>query len=312
MADKPDKPTPQKSTAKKPVAKTVSKSSASKKKGDVSNTKNVGGGTKTHPVSAERLKAAEDVIKQKTIQSKSPMSQATIDLKKRAAEAKHRAQQKILDKGYVSDPVDPLERLANTFDTSAKRWEMVVYPSMFAFILLAGYGFFLIYHLTRDISVLSQNITIMTRVVTDTMPKISKDLSGMTGSINNMTGDISTMSNNVTGMTQGISKMSDQMTTLRPMSANMAKMTDTMSSMNRSVYGMHRDMGNMNQTISSGPFGMMNEMMPFSSNSYHGQSVPPRYYPPAIAPPQSIRVKPNSSVKPKLNSAPAAVIVNKK
>lgn len=309
MAETPNKPTSKKSTAKKTTTdkKDTTKVSVDKNNDTVSSTKKVGGGTKAHPVSAERLKAAEDVIKQKAVKSKSQLSKATIDLKKRAAEAKHRAQQKILDKGYVSDPVDPLERLANTFDTSAKRWEMVVYPSLFAFILLAGYGFFLIYHLTRDISMLAHNITAMTNVVVQTMPKMAKDLGGMTGSINSMTGDINSMSENVTGMRKGISKMSDQMTTLRPMNANLANMTDTMNSMNRSVYGMHRDMGNMNKTISSGPFGVMNDMMPFSSNSYQGSSLPPpRYYPPTIAPPSS------SSAKPMLNSVADAIVVNKR
>ena len=84
--------------------------------------------------------------------------------------------------------------------------------------------------------------------------------------------------------------MTDQMTALRPMNANLANMTDTMGSMNRSVYGMHRDVGNMNRTVSSGPFGMMNDVMPFSSNSYNPtRSAPPVYVPPAIAPPPKPR-----------------------
>ena len=33
------------------------------------------------------------------------------------------------------------ERLSETFETSARRWELIVYPSLFGFILLAGYGF---------------------------------------------------------------------------------------------------------------------------------------------------------------------------
>ena len=37
-----------------------------------------------------------------------------------------------------------LERFARSFEISARRWELVVYPSLFAFIVLAAYGFFLI------------------------------------------------------------------------------------------------------------------------------------------------------------------------
>jgi chemotaxis protein histidine kinase CheA len=187
------------------------------------------------------------------------------NLKVRAHEAKQRAQKKILEKAYVSDkPADPLERLANTFDSSARRWEMVVYPSLFAFVLLAGYGFFLIYRLTHDIAILSQSVTHMAVIVSDSMPRMTKDLGMMTGSIDNMTG-------NINDMTTEVSSMSNQMDALTPMSNNIQSMTHNIGSMNRSVYGMQRDMHGMNRTVSSGPFGMMNDMMPFSSSS----NVPP-------------------------------------
>jgi len=290
------------STSKAAPKKTSPAKSIINKNGDSASTKKVGGGTKTHPVSAERLKAAEDVIKKKPL-TKPIDDEATLELKRRASEAKRRAQEKILDEAYVSDPAHPLERLANTFDTSARRWEMVVYPSMFAFILLAGYGFYLIYHLTHDISILSKNVSHMAEIVSDTMPRMSNDINGMTGSMDNMTGDMSNMSTNVSGMTGNISKMSDQMTTLRPMSNNLANMTDTMSNMNRSVYGMNRNVGNLNRTVSSGPFGMMNDIMPFSSDSYDGPGVlpPPIRYAPSMAPPPQYMAQPRNSM-----SAPAA------
>ncbi len=194
------------------------------------------------------------------------------DLKSRAHEAKQRAQKKILEESYVSDkPTDPLERLANTFDSSAKRWEMVVYPSLFAFVLLAGYGFFLIYRLTHDIAVLSQSVTHMAVIVSDVMPRMSNDLTKMTGSIDNMTDNVEGMSADIGGMTTEIISMSGQMNALTPISKNIQGMTHSMDNMNRSVYGMQRDMSGMNRTISSGPLGMMGDVMPFGS----GDNVPP-------------------------------------
>lgn len=193
--------------------------------------------------------AADDVVRSKS---------SSDNLKARAHEAKQRAQKKILEEAYVSDkPTDPLERLANTFDSSAKRWEMVVYPSLFAFVLLAGYGFFLIYRLTHDISTLSQSVTRMAVIVSDAMPRMTNDLNSMTG--------------NIGGMTTEISSMSTQMNSLTPMSKNIQSMTHNIGSMNNSVYGMQRDMHGMNRTVSSGPFGMMNDVMPFSSST----NVPP-------------------------------------
>jgi len=227
-------------------------------------------------------KSANDAIKSK---------KGVEDLKARAHEAKQRAQQKILEKAYVSDkPEDPLERLANTFDSSARRWEMVVYPSMFAFVLLAGYGFFLIYRLTHDIAILSQSVTHMAVIVSDAMPRMTKDLNVMTGSIDNMTG-------NIDGMTNEIVSMSGQMNSLTPMSQNIQSMTHNIGSMNRSVYGLQRDMHGMNRTVSSGPFGMMNDIMPFSSDT----NIPPPVAPQPVWP--SYNSQPQQQYYPQTYSA---------
>jgi len=226
---------------------------------------------------AKKISDADKNSANNAIKSKSSAD----DLKARASEAKKRAQQKILDKAYVSDkPTDPLERLANTFDSSAKRWEMVVYPSLFAFVLLAGYGFFLIYRLTHDIAVLSQSVTHMAVIVADVMPRMSDDMTQMTGSVDHMTDNIEGMSGDIGGMTNEMGSMSNQMNSLTPMSKNIESMTHNMGSMNRSVYGMQRDMHGMNRTVSSGPFGMMNDIMPFSSNT----NVPPSMEPPPVWP----------------------------
>ncbi len=219
---------------------------------------------------AKKISAADKKSADQTIKSKKGID----DLKTRAHEAKQRAQKKILEESYVSDkPTDPLERLANTFDSSAKRWEMVVYPSLFAFVLLAGYGFFLIYRLTHDISTLSQSVTRMAVIVSDSMPRMTRDLKAMTGSIDSMTG-------NIDGMTTEIVSMSGQMNSLTPMSNNIQSMTQNLGSMNRSVYGMQRDMHGMNRTVSSGPFGMMNDVMPFASDT----NVPPAVAPQPVWP----------------------------
>ncbi len=226
---------------------------------------------------AQKISEIDKITANNSIKSRKSVE----DLKARAHEAKQRAQKKILEEAYVSDkPSDPLERLANTFDSSARRWEMVVYPSMFAFVLLAGYGFFLIYRLTHDIAVLSQSVTHMAVIVSDVMPRMSNDLTRMTGSVDNMTGNIAGMSGDIGGMTTEIVSMSGQMNSLTPMSKNIQSMTHNLGSMNRSVYGMQRDMHGMNRTVSSGPFGMMNDVMPFTSDT----NVPPPIAPQPVWP----------------------------
>lgn len=230
--------TPKATVSKKPVSKTT----AAALKAAASDERDM-------KAAAKKISDLDKVAADNTVKSKS-----SDNLKARASEAKQRAQKKILEESYVSDkPTDPLERLANTFDNSARRWEMVVYPSLFAFVLLAGYGFFLIYRLTHDISTLSQSVTRMAVIVSDAMPRMTVDLNSMTDNIGGMTGEIESMST--------------QMDSLTPMSKNIQSMTHNIGGMNNSVYGMQRDMHGMNRTVSSGPFGMMNDVMPFSSNT---------------------------------------------
>lgn len=260
-----------KESAAKPEAKTAGAAKAKPAKtldANATATIEKAGASKDSEMKSAARKLNEPGTKtaDKTVNSKKGID----ELKDRAHEARQRAQQKILEKSYVSDkPTDPLERLANTFDSSAKRWEMVVYPSLFAFVLLAGYGFFLIYRLTHDISTLSQSVTRMAVIVSDSMPKMTKDLKEMTSSMDNMTIDIA-------GMTTEIVSMSAQMTSLTPMSQNIQSMTHNIGNMNRSVYGLSRDMHGMNRTVSSGPFGMMNDVMPFTSDTNVPPPMPPQ------------------------------------
>lgn len=47
-------------------------------------------------------------------------------------------------------PIEALEGLCNSFQRSARRWEIIVYPSIVALIAMTGGAFFFIYTLTRD------------------------------------------------------------------------------------------------------------------------------------------------------------------
>jgi len=100
-----------------------------------------------------------------------------------------------------------MEMLAKTFSASAKRWEMIVYPSLFAFILLAGYGFYLIFSLTQDAHQMAQDM----RVISNNMVTISENvrvislntneqtvaMHGMNASMNQMRQDMAVMNYNV-------------------------------------------------------------------------------------------------------------------
>lgn len=86
-----------------------------------------------------------------------------------------------------------VHRLCDMIQNSATRIKLVVYPSLFAFTVLAAYGFYLIYNVTNDLSTLTQsvdrNMTAMTQsiaAVTENMDRVEKSLASIDGKMNNL------------------------------------------------------------------------------------------------------------------------------
>jgi len=127
-----------------------------------------------------------------------------------------------------------LDKLSNAFMASARRWEMIVYPALFAFILLAAYGFFLIYSLTKDIS------------------RVADDMSQITKSMQEVSTQMNTVSKNMVVMTQ----------TLDSQLVSMNSMVYHVSGMNRSINQMRYDLSVMNNSVSR-PMSFMNTFMPW-------------------------------------------------
>ena len=120
-----------------------------------------------------------------------------------------------------------METLSSAFQASAKRWEAIVYPSLFAFIILAGYGFYLIYSLTQDAHRISENM----ELISNNMLVVAQRME--------------TVSNNT-----------DQQ------SAAMRDMVVNMHNMNVSMSQMRHDMSVMNYSVSR-PMNKLNSFMPW-------------------------------------------------
>lgn len=133
-----------------------------------------------------------------------------------------------------------MERLADTFESSAKRWELIVYPSLVAFIVLAVYGFYLIYTLSRDVHNLSLTITTLT---------ISVDRN-----MNEMTNTIRTMDHTMVKMGNNIGHMDGN---IKAMTQNIATMTHNTNSMAASTYYMQRNIRDVAR-----PMNMFSNFMP--------------------------------------------------
>ena len=148
-----------------------------------------------------------------------------------------------------------LDRLAEAFETSARRWELIVYPSLFAFILLAGYGFYLVYSLTRDVHYLAISVDSNMTVMASNFQSVADNMNHMT--------------TNIRMVSSTLSEISTKVSTLEPMLTNMSSMDKSMDSMDRAIkamtvttHYMGGDMHNINRNVSR-PMSFMNSFMPW-------------------------------------------------
>ncbi|MBF0177985.1 MAG: hypothetical protein HQL63_14230 [Magnetococcales bacterium] len=183
-----------------------------------------------------------------------------------------------------------LDQFAKSFDKSARRWELVVYPSLAAFIVLAMYGFFLIYSLTQDIRLMStsidpqmgrnmgslaanvghlaNNIELMSthlEYISDNMETMSVDMRTMSENIDHMAENVAGMSGNIQGITRimtemnaRVTEMSTKLDNLTPITANMNDMSHALRIMTSSVGRMGYDMNN-----AARPMSFINRFMPW-------------------------------------------------
>ena len=141
-----------------------------------------------------------------------------------------------------------IDRLSHAFETSAKRWELIVYPSMFAFIILAAYGFYLVFSLAKDVHYMAISI--------DT------NLTVLSSNMQSMSDNVSLMSGNVRLMATSVESMAADVTTLKPMMNSMESLNQSIRLMTQTTGNMSNDMGNLNRSISR-PMGFMNSFMPW-------------------------------------------------
>ncbi|MBK1641219.1 hypothetical protein CKO12_04885 [Chromatium okenii] len=141
-----------------------------------------------------------------------------------------------------------IDRLSQAFETSAKRWELIVYPTLFAFIILAAYGFYLIFSLAKDMHYLTVSV--------DT------NMTTMANNVKMMSESVVLMSNNVRTMSGNVESMAQNVNTLEPMLVSIQNMDRSMQSMTLATTSMRNDLAVMNQNISR-PMNFMNNMMPW-------------------------------------------------
>ncbi len=148
-----------------------------------------------------------------------------------------------------------MERLSAAFESSARRWELIVYPSLFAFIILAAYGFYLVYSLAKDVHYLAISVDSHMTVLAGNMQSVSENMGQMTA--------------NVRTMTVSLDAIDKKVGTLEPMLANIGSMDDAINSitvathtMSKATHNMQYDMQRMNHNIGR-PMSFLNSFMPW-------------------------------------------------
>lgn len=150
---------------------------------------------------------------------------------------------------------DAMERFVRVFEASARRWELVVYPALLAFAILAAYGFFLIYSLSRDIHTLAQGMD----------PNMGPHLSDIAASVAYLSENVRTMTRRVDKMSNTLVDMSEKMDsldTLDPMLVHMRGMDASMHNMNITGDQMRNEMTYMGRNIAR-PLSKMNSFLPW-------------------------------------------------
>jgi len=157
--------------------------------------------------------------------------------------------------------VDPQAPDAEADDIPFKGEAMDRFVRMLAFVVLAAYGFFLIYTLSKDIHTLALGMD----------PNMAQNLGNMSDSVIILSENVRTMTRRIYKMSDTLEDMSGKMDTLDnlgPMLVNIRGMNDSMTGMNHNMQrmtvtgdAMRYEMGNMGQSMR--PMRKLNDFMPW-------------------------------------------------
>ncbi|HID01081.1 MAG TPA: hypothetical protein EYP05_07105 [Piscirickettsiaceae bacterium] len=162
-----------------------------------------------------------------------------------------------------------VEKMAEAMTGGIKKWEKVLFPMMIIFIVLAGYGFFLIYQLAHDVRQISSNMLIMTRAVatmTSTLNLNMQKIDAQMGAINLSMDRIYQSMDAIRQDTQIIGQIMPQLNdhfsamnqAINTMNKKVTVLTDAADSMARSLWELDQNISEpMNSLNSIMPFGMM-------------------------------------------------------
>ncbi|RLA07892.1 MAG: hypothetical protein DRQ51_04495 [Gammaproteobacteria bacterium] len=143
-----------------------------------------------------------------------------------------------------------LEKIADLFKQSTRMWEKVVVPIIIAFMVLALFGFYVVFSVSSNASKMAENINLMNK----DMQIIATNMDNLDLMLTNM----SSISNKMISMSGKIKDMKNQMGKINK---SMQSMELSVANMSNSNYNMRRSFGKMSQNISR-PMSKFNSFLP--------------------------------------------------
>lgn len=172
--------------------------------------------------------------------------------------------------GFDADTLNDRRRDS---DVRGQRLQLIVYTALFAFIVLAAYGYYLIFNLTHDVHSLSNDVTAMTRSVNKMTLAVDKNMAIIGASMIKMRRDTArlseTISSTMPNMSRDLSSMNENTSVITKavleIDKKMHNMSQNMNTMSQGIVGLQRDMWSMNQTVSNPVESAIDGFMPWGS-----------------------------------------------
>lgn len=159
-----------------------------------------------------------------------------------------------------------VEKMAEAMTGGIKKWEKVLYPMMIAFIVLAIYGFILIYQLANDVKKISDNMLVMTRAVVTMTNTLNVNMGKVDAQMSAINLTMDRMRRTIENINKDTAVISDVMPSLHnqfaSMNATMTQLDQRVGAIQNAADTMARSLWELDANISE-PMNSLNSMMPF-------------------------------------------------
>jgi methyl-accepting chemotaxis protein len=130
-------------------------------------------------------------------------------------------------------------------------WQVVVFPSLAAFFLLAAYGFYLIFHLVGDVHRIADAVEINMDSMAGQMQRVSANLDELTGSVRNISVNLDDLTGTIKSMGDTLLLISANIETLPPMLTSLDHMTTNTRLIDEHIADINQNIGIMNGQVNT-------------------------------------------------------------